>query len=64
MLSYKHRLPWITNSLRRFINKKHKLYKKRNDTKYSNAYKKIKTQVQKEQREIGTTLNQSSVIYQ
>jgi hypothetical protein len=23
-----------------------KLYKKRNDTKYSNAYKKIKTQVQ------------------
>ena len=52
------------------------MYKKRNDTKYSNAYKKIKAQTQKEQREaskhrykknerhIETTLNQSSVIYQ
>jgi hypothetical protein len=30
ILTYKHRLPWITNSLRKFINKKHKLYKKRN----------------------------------
>jgi hypothetical protein len=38
MLTYKHRLPWITNSLRKLISKKNKLYKKRNDTKYSNAY--------------------------
>ena len=47
MLTYKHRLPWITNSLRKLVNKKNKLYKKRNDIKYSNAYKKMKTQVQK-----------------
>ena len=51
MLTYKHRLPWITNSLRKLINKQNKLYKKRNDIKYSNSYKKIKTKVQKEQRD-------------
>ena len=34
MLTYKHRLPWITNSLRKLINKKNRLYKKRKDSNF------------------------------
>ena len=64
MLTYKHRLPWVTNSLRKLINKKIKLYKKRNDIivipikRSKHRYKK------NSEGHIGTTLNQSYVIYQ
>ena len=48
MITYKHRLPWVTNSVRKLINKKNKAYNKRktNPTKY----KTLKHQVQKELR--------------
>ena len=52
MFTYKHRLPWITNSLGKLINKKNKLHEKRNDIKYSNAYKKIKTHTKRTARGI------------
>ena len=51
MLTYKHRLPWIHNKLRKMINKKNKLYfKMKKDKKYKEKYKELKHQVQKEQR--------------
>ena len=51
MLTYKHRLPWIHNKLRKMINKKNKLYfKMKKDKKYKEKYKRLKHQVQKEQR--------------
>lgn len=50
ILRNKHRLPWITDKLRREINKKNKLFKKRKDIKYTDKYKKMKAHVQKEQR--------------
>jgi hypothetical protein len=35
MLTYKHRLPWVHNKLRKMINKKNKLYyKMKKDKKY------------------------------
>jgi hypothetical protein len=48
MITYKHRLPWVTNNVRKLINKKNKAYNKRktNPTKY----KTLKHQVQKELR--------------
>ena len=48
MITYKHRLPWVTNNLRKLINKKNKAYNKRktNPTKY----KTLEHQVQKELR--------------
>ena len=67
MLTYKHRLPWITNSLRKHINKKNQLYEKGNDIKYNNAYNHIRSKhryKKNSERHIGTTLNQSAVIYQ
>ena len=52
MLTYKHRLPWINNSLRKLINKKNRLYyKKRKDSNHTSQYKKLKAEVQKQQRE-------------
>ena len=51
MLTYKHRLPWIHNKLRKMINKKNKLYfKMKKDKKYKEKYKQLKHQVQEEQR--------------
>jgi len=51
LLSYKNRLPWIHNNLRKMINRKNKLYyKMKKDKKYSEKYKNLKKQVQKEQR--------------
>ena len=50
MLRSSHRLPWITDKLRRLINKKNKLFKKRKDINYTEKYKKLKSHVQKEQR--------------
>ena len=46
MITYKHRLPWVTNNVRKLINKKNKAYNKRktNPTKY----KTLEHQVQKE----------------
>jgi hypothetical protein len=39
MLTYKHRLPWIHNKLRKMINKKNKLYfKMKKDKKYKEKY--------------------------
>ena len=48
MITYKHRLPWVTNSLRKLINRKNKAYsnRKNNPTKY----KDLKRAVQKELR--------------
>ena len=48
MITYKHRLPWVTKNVRKLINKKNKAYNKRktNPTKY----KTLKHQVQKELR--------------
>ena len=51
MLTYKHRLPWVHNKLRKMINKKNKLYfKMKKDKQYKEIYKQLKHQVQKEQR--------------
>ena len=51
MLTYKHRLPWVHNKLRKMINKKNKSYfKMKKDKKYKEKYKQLKHQVQKEQR--------------
>ena len=51
MLTYKHRLPWIHNKLKKMINKKNKLYfKMKKDKKYKEKYRELKHQVQKEQR--------------
>jgi hypothetical protein len=56
MLTYKHRLPWIHNKLRKMINKKNKLYfKMKKDKKYKEKYKHLKHQVQKEQRHVYNT---------
>ncbi|XP_071123809.1 uncharacterized protein [Mytilus edulis] len=50
-LTYKNRLPWIHNNLRKMINRKNKLYyKMKQNTKYADKYKHLKKQVQKEQR--------------
>ena len=48
MITYKHRLPRVTNNVRKVINKKNKTYNKRktNPTKY----KTLKHQVQRELR--------------
>ena len=47
-ITYKNRLPWVTNNVRKHINKQNKAYNKRktNPTKY----KTLKHQVQKELR--------------
>lgn len=51
LLSYKNRLPWIHNTLGKMINRKNKLYyKMKKDKKYSEKYKNLKKQIQKEQR--------------
>ena len=48
MITYKHRLPWVTDKLRKLINKKNKAYQKRK--KDPEKYKKLKQIVQKELR--------------
>ena len=48
MITYKHRLPWVTNSLRKLINRKNKAYSNRK--KNPNKYKELKRAVQKELR--------------
>ena len=48
MITYKHRLPWVTNSLRKLINRKNKAYNNRK--KNPNKYKELKRAVQKESR--------------
>ena len=51
MLTYKHRLPWVNNNLRKMINRKNKLYfKMKKDIKLRDKYKKLKYHVQKEMR--------------
>ena len=51
MLTYRHRLPWIHDILRKLINRKKLNCQKRRDSKYANKYKNLKAKVQKEQRE-------------
>ncbi|KAK3095451.1 hypothetical protein FSP39_014814 [Pinctada imbricata] len=48
MITYKHRLPWVTDKLRRLINKKNKAYRKRKEN--PNKFKDLKKTVQKELR--------------
>ena len=48
MLTYKHKLPWVRNSLSRFIKKKNKLYKKGQTC--PQKYKEIKQTIQREIR--------------
>ena len=51
LISNKSKLPWINHKIKKLINKKNKLYKKKkHDTKYTNKYKQIKTQLQREMR--------------
>ncbi|KAK3090224.1 hypothetical protein FSP39_010191 [Pinctada imbricata] len=47
LIRCKHRLPWVTDKLRRMINKKNKLYKKKKDPNYTDKYKKLKSHLQK-----------------
>jgi len=62
MLTYKHRLPWVHNKLRKMINKKNKLYfKMTKDKKYKEKYKQVKHQVQKEQRHAYNTLYRKNI---
>jgi uncharacterized membrane protein (DUF106 family) len=46
MITYKHRLPWVTHNLRKLINKKNKAERKKDPEKF----KKLKNAVQKELR--------------
>jgi hypothetical protein len=48
LFTYKKRLPWINNNLRKLINKKNKYHRKKNQN--PSMYKKLKHTVQKEQR--------------
>jgi hypothetical protein len=48
LFTYKQRLPWINNNLRKLINKKNKYHRKKNQN--PSMYKKLKHTVQKEQR--------------
>jgi hypothetical protein len=65
MLTYKHRLPWITNSLRKLISKKKNCIKNVMILNIVMLIKRSKHRYNKNsERHIGTTLNQSSVIYQ
>ena len=49
MITYKHRLPWVTNNVRKLINKKNKAYNKRKTNPVK--YKTLKHQVQKKNYE-------------
>jgi hypothetical protein len=47
----KSRLPWVNNQLKKLINKKNKLYKKKKgNPKYKEQYQKTKTKPQNEMR--------------
>ena len=46
IITYKHRLPWVTHNLRKLINKKNKAYNNRK--KHPEKFKKLKNAVQKE----------------
>ena len=48
MITYKHRLPWVTDKLRKLINKKNRAYTKRNTN--PERFKELKKTVQKELR--------------
>ena len=48
LFTYKQRLPWINNNLRKLINKKNKYHRKKNQN--PSMYKKLKHTLQKEQR--------------
>jgi len=44
MVTYKHRLPWINDKIRKLMNeqKKYQVVQKRKDSKYVNKYKDLK----------------------
>jgi hypothetical protein len=47
----KSRLPWVNNQLKKLINKKNKLYKKKKrNPKYKEQYQETKTKLQNEMR--------------
>jgi hypothetical protein len=47
----KSRLPWVNNQLKKLINKKNKLYKKKkHNPKYKEQYQKTKAKLQNEMR--------------
>jgi hypothetical protein len=47
----KSRLPWVNNQLKKLINKKNKLYKKKKcNPKYKEQYQKTKAKLQNEMR--------------
>ena len=47
----KSRLPWVNNQLKKLINKKNKLYKKKKrNPKYKKQYRETKTKLQNEMR--------------
>ena len=48
MITYKHRLPWVTNNLRKLINKKNRAYSNRKQNPHK--FKELKKLVQKELR--------------
>ena len=62
MITYKHRLPWVTNNVRKLVNKKNKAYNKRktNPTKY----KTFEHQVQKELRKAYDCIENLYVTFQ
>jgi hypothetical protein len=49
MITYKHRLPWVTNNVRKLIDKKNKAYNKRktNPTIYRHSYTRFKNNYEK-----------------
>ena len=49
--SHKSKFPWVNNQLKKLINKKNKLYKKKKgNPKYKKQYHEIKTKLQKDMR--------------
>ena len=55
MITYKHRLPWVTNELRKLINKKNRAYSKRKENK-KNSKNSRRSYKKKSEQLTGNTL--------